>query len=159
MKTSTRNLKGLLQSLLLTAVLFGFQQANAQERAYQNIYSNTIQGDFEMIGNTVLARKNNNGTYHSDMNDNTKGNNVTMSNVDEDNVSATRNSSMAKLSIPAGSTIIFSRVYWGGRAQDADYNINNAANRQIKFRKGTGGYTTLTAAQVDIQDKQEVTLH
>lgn len=152
MKTSTRNLKGLLQSLLLTAALFGFRQANAQERAYQNIYSNTIQGDFEMIGNTVLARKNNNGTYHSDMNDNTKGNNVTMSNVDEDNVSTTRNSSMAKLSIPAGSTIIFSRVYWGGRAQDADYNMNSAANRQIKFRKGTGGYTTLTAAQVDIQD-------
>ncbi len=154
MKTiSTRNLKGLLQSLLLTAASFGFQQANAQERAYQNIYSNTIQGDFEMIGNTVLARKNNNGTFHSDMNSNTTGNDVNMQNVDVDNVSSTRNSSMAKLTLPAGSTVLFARVYWGGRANDADYNMNNSANRQIKFRKGTGGYNTITAAQVDIVDR------
>jgi len=64
--------------------------------------------------------------------------------------SLTFNSSSSDVTIPAGSTIKFARLYWGGRVKDADFDLNIPANRKIKLRKGNVNfYTDFIASQLD----------
>ena len=63
----------------------------------------------------------------------------------------TRNSSSADLILPAGAnTVKMARLYWGGRAVTADFDMTQPANQKIKIRKGTSGaYQEYAAAQID----------
>ncbi len=62
--------------------------------------------------------------------------------VDVDGDNSTTNSSTSKLAVPAGSTIQYAALYWGGR--DAGSNKN-----QVKFKLPGGSYQTVTASTVD----------
>lgn len=64
---------------------------------------------------------------------------------------ATRNSSSADLTLPAGTnTIKFARLYWGGRAVKTDFDMTKLENQRIKIRKGTSGaYQEYAAGQID----------
>lgn len=152
--------------------LFSAAEINAQTKPYQNIYSNNIQGDFEIVGNTVLGAFSgsaSNPNFSSAMNSNTTGNNRDMKHIDLDgttgNGAGTRNSTMARLDLPSGSTVTFAKLIWGGRANKRAgtfgsgwnsytlyeaYDMNLAANRTIKFRKGTGAYIDIAATEVNI---------
>ena len=56
----------------------------------------------------------------------------------------TFNSSSADLAMPAGSIVRFAGLYWGGRA-----NAASSRNQMLLKTPATGGYTTITAAQLD----------
>ena len=115
-----------------------------------------------MFGNTLMAINDNNAINTVKMNDNASngyssfGNDFeNMQYVDVDGSgfsgTATRNSSTADFTLPAGTnTIKLARLYWGGRVKDAEFDLNQPVNKKIKIRKGTFlPYTEFTATQID----------
>ena len=63
--------------------------------------------------------------------------------VDVDGVAGTASSSRATLAMPAGATVLFAGLYWGGRTAVATRNT-------VKFQPpGQAGYTGLTATTFD----------
>lgn len=85
--------------------------AHAQFRNYQKVYSDNIKGGATVFGNTLTHIVRNNGSADTaKMNNNRANGNSTYGNdnsniafVDVDGSSATRNSSTADLSLPAGA--------------------------------------------------------
>ena len=155
-----RNLNGLFfTSLFLLFTLCTI----AQDRNYGLIYSDNIKGGATVFGNTLTHVLNANGTVNTTaMNDNAANGNSTTGNgyvfvqqVDIDGTTGdgagTKNSTSADLQLPNGTNNIkIARLYWGGRCTKADYNLNTAANRTVKIRKGTSGpYTEYLALQLD----------
>jgi uncharacterized repeat protein (TIGR01451 family) len=157
-----------LRLVPITIFLMGAFQLSAQNRNYGLIYSDNIKGGATVFGNTLTHIINANGTVNTTaMNDNAANGNSTIGNgyqniqqVDIDGAvgegGTTKNSSSADLSLPLSgtNTIKIARLYWGGRANKSDFDLNLAANRTVKIRKGTTGtYTELLALQVDTAQK------
>jgi conserved repeat domain len=135
--------------------------AHAQFRSYNIVYTDNAKGNIAMFGNTLMNIVDAGIVNDTKMNSN-NGNgdgfygndNENMQYVDIDGStgdgSGTINSSSSDLTLPAGSTIKFARLYWGGRVKDSDFDLNQTANTKIKIRKGTSGsYTEYFATQVD----------
>ena len=151
-------------NILVTFLLFFFftTGVQAQFRNYSIVYTDNARGDIAMFGNTLMAIVDNSAVNTIKMNDNAADGNSTYGNdfsnmqyVDVDGNgftgSATRNSSTADLTLPAGTnTIKLARLYWGGRVKDADFDLTQPANRKIKIRKGGFlSYTEFIATQID----------
>lgn len=158
MKNFTQTVKSFIGFSLITVFLLNSGKAWSQH-TYQLVYSDNIQGDFGIIGNTLMAQYSVNGsgdtTFANAMNSNTTGNGRSMSHIDMDGVAGTRNSSMSKLIVPAGSSVINARIYWGGMAMKSgagSFDMSLTANRTIKFRKGYGTYTDVVAQTYDVVD-------
>ena len=157
------------QSLAKTSAIFLFISflvsfnTIAQNRTFGFVYSENMKGGTALFGNTLMNAVNPNPVVDlTAMNGNSAdGNSIydngtsNMQYADIDGNSGagagTRNSSSADLNLPAGTNIIkLARLYWGGRAATADFDMNLAANRKIKIRKGTsGGYQEYSAVQID----------
>ena len=74
----------------------------------------------------------------------------TMTYVDVDSDSSTFNSSSANQSLPAGSTILYAALYWGGHYGGATSPANQNLRNQVKFKvPGSSSYQTVTATTVD----------
>lgn len=144
------------------ALILFTHSLQAQYRNYNIVYTDNAHGDIIMFGNTLMAIVDNSVINTVKMNDNaidgysTFGNDFSnMQYVDVDGSgfsgSATRNSSTADFTLPAGTnTIKLARLYWGGRVKDAEFDLNLPENKKIKIRKGTFlPYTEFTATQVD----------
>lgn len=157
MKNFTQTVKSFIGFSLITVFLLNSGKAWSQH-TYQLVYSDNIQGDFGIIGNTLMAQysvSSGDTTFANAMNSNTTGNGRSMSHIDMDGVAGTRNSSMAKLIVPAGSSVINARIYWGGMAMKSgtgSFDMSLTANRTIKFRKGYGTYTDVVAQTYDVVD-------
>ena len=168
MKEFTFKLSVLIISVLPSTIL------KAQYRNYALVYSNDARSSIVMFGNTLMniVDTNTNLVDVTAMNDNSiDGNsfygndfeNMQYADVDGNpgNGLETRNSSTADLSLPAGTNVIkMARLYWGGRAKTADFDLTQTANQTIKIRKGTGDvYSEFIATQIDknifIQDSAE----
>jgi len=102
-------------------------------------------GDLTLIGNTLMtcsgggqcpAARNGGGGG------NVSNQNFTMQYVDVDTDAATFSSSTATLTLPPGATVLWAGLYWGGSATAASRNT-------AKFAVPGGGYTTVTAQQLD----------
>ena len=73
--------------------------------------------------------------------------------VDVDGDATTVNSSTSTLSLPAGATVVWAGLYWGAdtAAGTGGSAAPNAANRgTVRFKVGSGGYQTVTAAPADV---------
>ena len=135
----------------------------AQNRTFGFVYSENMKGGTALFGNTLMNAVNPNPVVDlTAMNGNSADGNSIYDNGTSDMQYAdidgnsgagagTRNSSSADLNLPAGTnTIKLARLYWGGRAATADFDMNLAANQKIKIRKGTsGGYQEYSAVQID----------
>ncbi len=152
---------GRLSLISFTLVLASLA-SSAQVRPYNLVYSDNIQGNTAMFGNTLMAIVNNGSVNTTKMNDNSADGNSTYGNDNENmqfvdidsgsgNGSITRNSSSADLSLPAGINVIkYARLYWGGRVKNADFDLTTSANKSIKIRKGTiTPYFDVTALGID----------
>lgn len=118
-------------------------------RAFTPRYSSNQPGDITLIGNTIMTCSGGGNGANSCANGrNGTGNNVnnndfTMVYVDVDGDATTFSSSSANLTLPAGATVLWAGLYWGGAS-------NNAARNTVRFLTPAAGYATLTATQTDV---------
>ena len=149
-------------SAVILLILFFSTNLEAQFRNYNIVYTDNARGNITMFGNTLMAIVDNSVINTVKMNDNAAdGNSIygndfeNMQYVDVDGNgftgSATRNSSTADFTLPAGTnTIKLARLYWGGRVKDSDFDLNLPQNKKIKIRKGGFfPYTDFDAMQID----------
>jgi uncharacterized repeat protein (TIGR01451 family) len=152
--------KSISISLFFTML---FITANAQVRPFGFVYSENLKGGTALFGNTLMNAVNPNPVVDlTAMNGNSADGNSIYDNGTSDmqyadidgnsgDGAGTRNSSSSDLILPAGTnTIKLARLYWGGRAATADFDMSLAANQTIKIRKGISGtYQQYAAAQID----------
>ena len=133
---------------VLSFAALGAAPASAADRAYTKRFGVGETGDIRMVGNTSMscvtsvsctaARA---GTGSSANWNNDQWN---MAYVDADSDALTFSSSQATLDLPAGATVLFAGLYWGGDAPAA------AARDQVKFdTPAPGGYQDLVATTLD----------
>ena len=130
--------------LALVAVLAHVSPAWAQ-RAFASRYSNTaVRGDIVFTANVNWYCTDAGATCVSAQGGgNVNNNSVNFAEIDRDTNAATTNSSIAPLNIPAGATVLFAGLYWGG--------VSAAAARNTVLFSTNGGtsYTSVTASQLD----------
>lgn len=138
-----------LFAVLLVLLPLTAQADRAQAR---RLYLNT-NGDLALIGN-MLFHCTGNGTACNNARSLTTPANVrnndsgiTMGPVDVDGDGSTTSSSSANLNMPAGSTVEWAGLYWGGTYTNGAALPANA--NQLKFRTPLTGYQTLTASTID----------
>ena len=120
-------------------------------RPYTVRYQTNINGDIAHIGNSsmscpepatadcLLARNriaNGTGRINNSYN-------MAYLDFDGDAFGPTFNSTSADLTMPAAAAVKFAGLYWGGRSASA------ARGQMLLKTPATGGYTTVTASQVD----------
>ncbi len=144
--------RALFFTLLL---LLGLAQAQVV-RNFTSRYSTNTQGDILLIGNTLETCSDNATTTVTPSQppncstDGTGNNNgYTMAFIDFDGVPTTFNSSAATLNLPAGSSVLWAGLYWGGSRGGSVAPPNSNAIGQVLLRFGSGSYTTVTASQID----------
>ena len=122
--------------------------ASAADRAYAKRFGVNDTGDVRIVGNTSMScatsasctsARAGTGTTSNLNNDAWN-----MAYVDVDSDATTFSSSRATLDLPAGATVLFAGLYWGGDAPAA------AARDQVKFdTPAPGGYQDLVATTLD----------
>ncbi len=148
-------LAGVVTTLLLVPA------AAHADRAFSSRFAANTQGDITIAANSLescldaLAACANvrNGTG-SGLNNNDR----TVTWVDADGDPATFDSSAADLTLPAGATVLFAGLYYGGRlnaGQGGSPPPSPAARNTVLFKApGDTGYRSLTASQVDDSSTQ-----
>jgi len=102
-------------------------------------------GDVTLIGNTSMTCAAGGACASAQAGGgggNVNNQNFTMQYVDVDGDPGTFSSSTATLSLPAGSTVLFAGLYWGGFSASATRNT-------AKLALPGGGYSVVTAQQLD----------
>lgn len=114
-------------------------------RAFTPRYTTNDNGDITLIGNTLLSC-NGGGSCNNGRNGNggnVDNNNFTMVYVDTDADASTFCSSSATLTMPAGASVLWAGLYWGGESA-------SAARANCRFSTPATGYQNLTATQLDV---------
>ncbi len=101
-------------------------------------------GDITLIGNTIMTCSGGGSCTNArnGTGGNLNNNDFTMVYVDTDGDASTFSSSSATLTLPAGATVSWAGLYWGG-------DTNNALRTQVRFGTPAAGYALLTATQLD----------
>ncbi|WP_009631938.1 DUF11 domain-containing protein [Synechocystis sp. PCC 7509] len=162
-----------IQIVGLAAVLLGLSSPvqAAVIRNFTSRFSTNDTGDIQIVGNSSVTCSTTLGSAASSctsaLNGGTTGgllnnNSYFMTNVDVDADSTTFNSSSANIVLPTGATVLWAGLYWGadssaGAAQTTSPTVPagsaapNATQRNTVrlATPATGGYTTITATQLD----------
>lgn len=149
----------VVRAVILAAVLsLGIVSAAQADRNFSLRYSTNDTGSIKGIANTNMTCPSNASSCRSaqDASPTTSSgslhnNNFDMTYVDVDSDGSTFNSSTANQSLPAGSTILFAGLYWGGDWSTGSAAAPNASARNIvKFKvPGSGSYANITADKLD----------
>lgn len=136
---------GVATGVCLAFLLIGASLARAQiVRSFTPRISANQSGDITLIGNTLMSCTN--GAACSNARNGTSGNtnniNFTSQYVDIDGDGSTFSSSTANLTIPAGASVTWAGLYWGGESA-------NALRNTCRFGTPAAGYATVTATQLD----------
>lgn len=130
---------------LIASVVAATDVAAQVIRAFAPRVSVNQAGDITLIGNTIMTcsgggscTNGRNGTGNS-----LNNNDHTMVYVDTDGDASTFSSSSATLTLPAGASVSWAGLYWGG-------DSNNALRSQVRFGTPAAAYATLTATQLDV---------
>ncbi|MFN8525950.1 MAG: hypothetical protein U0821_22850 [Chloroflexota bacterium] len=129
-------------------------------RSFASRFTANTNGDIVFVANTVMSCPTSNANCASARNgiagnvNDLNNNNYTMAYVDVDSDGSTFNSSSANLALPAGATILFAGLYWGGDSTNGSGGAPppNAAQRNtVRLATPTSGgaYTTVTATTLD----------
>ncbi|MDQ2700369.1 MAG: DUF11 domain-containing protein, partial [Actinomycetota bacterium] len=74
-----------------------------------------------------------------------------MTYIDVDSDSSTFNSSSANQTLPAGSTVLYAALYWGGHSGGASHPADASKRNQVKLKlPGSSSYQTITAHTLDL---------
>lgn len=119
------------------------------ERPFSLRYSVDTTGNIEAIGNAVVTCDTSSASCTSALSAGTSGNNnggLAMEMLDIDSDPSTFNSSSAQLTIPAGATVLFAGLYWGGTSDGATTPAPDPSKRnEALLATPGGGYQTITA--------------
>ncbi|MGB3149397.1 MAG: Calx-beta domain-containing protein [Maribacter sp.] len=120
-------------------------------RPYEERFAMNLQGNFKMLGNTNLQC-----VSGCPATPTTNNPSVVMGYADIDGIGSTVNSSSSNLTIPAGATITYAGLYWGGLYNSGNGGITNPSGTlsidQVKFRTPTSGaYSTIAAEARNIE--------
>jgi uncharacterized repeat protein (TIGR01451 family) len=121
------------------------REAGAQVvRAFTPRFSQNASGDVTLVGNTLMTcpasgacTSGRNGTGGS-----VDNGDFNMTYVDVDADATTFCSSSATLALPAGATVLWAGLYWGG-------DSNDAARNTVRLATPAAAYATLTATRLD----------
>jgi uncharacterized repeat protein (TIGR01451 family) len=138
----------MIRRLLLCAIALGafVTPAHAQVvRTFTARYSINAPGDITVLGNTLMTCPGNGQCAQGQggTGNRTDDNDFDMEYVDIDADAATFSSSTANLTLPAGSTVQWAGLYWGG-------DSNNGSRNTCRFRTPLAGYATQTSTQTDV---------
>lgn len=152
-----RRLSMTLVSALVLAPLLAVMTAGtasaATYRAFTPVYSVNTNGDILLAANTLMTCVTSAGctTARAATSGNYNNNNYSMQFVDVDANPGTFTSSSATLTIPAGGSVLFAALTWGGRTgATAATNANPALRGTAVLTVPGGTPTTVTATQVDV---------
>jgi uncharacterized repeat protein (TIGR01451 family) len=138
---------------LVALSLLWSDPVQALQRTFALRFSLNATGDILIAANSnttcsQAAAANGDGANCTDVQTtgaiNRTNNQHTIIHTDVDTDASTFNSSRAKLNLPAGATVAFAGLYWGG-------DSTNAARDTVRLAtpSSAGAYTTLTASVVD----------
>jgi hypothetical protein len=134
------------------------------DRAFGARFSTNTQGDIAIVSNSIEScldalaacadvRNAVGGAIPANNN-----NSRTMTWIDADSDPATFDSSSADLSLPAGASVLFAGLYYGGRltaGTGGSAPPSAGARNTVRFKApGDTGYRSLTASQVDDSSTQ-----
>ena len=138
----------LVQAGAILLCLLLASAANAQiVRSFQERASFDTTGDFLLIGNTLLTCEAGGTPDCASVQAGlvSGSNSRQMQYVNIDPAAGFDNSSSAVLQIPAGASVLYAGLYWGGRASPSDGDRDT-----IRFRPpGQPNYLTITSTQTD----------
>ncbi|MEX0274516.1 MAG: Calx-beta domain-containing protein [Flavobacteriaceae bacterium] len=120
-------------------------------RPYEERYAMNLQGNFLMRGNTNLQC-----VASCPGTPTTNNPSVVMGYADVDADGTTVNSSSSNFTIPAGATVEWAGLYWGGMYNSSNSGITNPGGAlnidQVKFQApGAVGYSTINAQVRNIE--------
>ena len=150
---------GTIAFVSLAALLLGGgTPAHAADRAFSIRFETNDEGDITAAANTLMT------CPASDANcaaaqggGNFNNNNFVMTYVDVDADPSTFDSSSADLSIPAGGTVLFAGLYWGGDVSAGTGGVaapDPTANGTVQLAVPGGAYAAVTASQLDTSTSQ-----
>ena len=129
---------------LLSLAVFAAPASAQVARTITPRFNVQTAGDVTLIGNTLMTCSGGGQCAGAQAggNGNVNNQNFTMQYVDVDVDASTFSSSTATLSLPAGASVLWAGLYWGGYSAAAGRNT-------AKFAVPGGAYVTLTAQQLD----------
>ncbi len=142
-----QRIKFVVALVALALLVPGFARAQVV-RGYTARFTTNTNGDITLIGNTLMSctgggsGANSCARARDGTGNNLNNNDWNMAYVDVDGDGSTINSSTANLTVPAGATVVWAGLYWGG------YSATGSRN-QCRFGTPAAGYATLTATQLD----------
>lgn len=154
-------------ALLCAAMFLGMVSIAQADRSFSLRYSATDTGSIKGIANTNMTCSTASGATGASTcvnarnaavtdqvnsaNDSRNNNAHTMAYIDVDSDSATFNSSSANQSLPAGSTVLYAALYWGGHSKGASSPANESLRNRVKLKlPGSSSYQTITASVLDL---------
>jgi len=129
---------------LLVSVACASRAAAQVIRGFAPRVSVNQAGDITLIGNTIMTCSGGGGCTNgrNGTGGNLNNNDHTMVYVDIDGDASTISSSSANLTLPAGASVSWAGLYWGG-------DTNNALRSQVRFGTPAAAYATINATQLD----------
>jgi uncharacterized repeat protein (TIGR01451 family)/MYXO-CTERM domain-containing protein len=146
-------LKHLISLLFVMASLVPAAATAQIVRPFTQLYSNNVNGNLLLIGNTLETCPFSAGQLCTDARAglaNEGNDDFAMVYVDIDNDSSTFDSSSANLTLPPGATVLFAQLYWGGRSPSpfrGDALLSTPAS---------GGYVGVSDSSVDFFVDQSI---
>ncbi|MGH7730206.1 MAG: DUF11 domain-containing protein, partial [Candidatus Eiseniibacteriota bacterium] len=136
--------RAVLLAAALAAALPAAPASAQIVRAFTPRYSTNDRGDITIVGNTLMSCGSASGCAAAQGGSGGRVNNdaYVMQYVDVDGVPSTFCSSTAPLALPAGATVLWAGLYWGGNSADA-------ARNQVVFSTPAAAGLALTATQLD----------
>jgi hypothetical protein len=144
---------------VISAVLLGVgTSAQAADRAFTVRFQTNDSGNIAFAANTIMTCPASAATCAASQAGAPGDNNdYVMRYVDVDSDATTFDSSSADLTLPAGASVLFAGLYWGG---DTSAGTGGAdapdptAKGSVELAVPGGAYTTVTASQVDTSTAQ-----
>ncbi|QGQ20469.1 tandem-95 repeat protein [Cellulomonas sp. JZ18] len=130
----------------------------AEYRPFARQFSTNTNGDILLAANTLMTCSGT-GTACTDARSgasNASNNDLAMTYVDVDGAGGAFNSSSATLTIPEGGTVLWARLYWGGRILTSNTTTANPAlRRQVSLQ--TPGATAYRRVEAPVGQLDEAT--
>lgn len=106
------------------------------KRLVNGVVDTNIYGNLLMIGNQLLCQNSSNGATCTEPSATATNNSIDQHFADIDGDASTSNSSMMRLDLLSGDTIVWARLYWSARLINPSI-ATKAAAQTIKFRTPT----------------------